>query len=166
MERLTTLMFCGGLMLLCYIIILGFIFCDLQAGIRKAKKRGEYRTSDGYKRTIDKIAKYFNMTFALSLIDFLQLALLFFLYHFYSRDIIMAPWFTFLALGYVGFVEIRSIWEPADIKEQKQQEDYKRMLRALISEYGGVEKVLESLAASKKDVDSIIPNNSFNHENR
>lgn len=166
MERLTTLMFCGGLMLLCYIIILGFIFCDLQAGIRKAKKRGEYRTSDGYKRTIDKIAKYFNMTFALSLIDFLQLALLFFLYHFYNRDIIMAPWFTFLALGYVGFVEIRSIWEPADIKEKKQQEDYKRMLRALISEYGGVEKVLESLAANKKDVDSIIPSENLNYDNR
>lgn len=143
MERLTTLMFCGGLMLLCYIIILGLIFCDLQAGIRKAKKRGEVRTSDGYKRTIAKIAQYFNMTFALSLIDVAQLCMLLFLYHFYQRDIIMIPWFTLLALGYVGFVEVKSIWEPADIKEKKQQQDYRRAIMALIREYGGIDKVLE-----------------------
>ena len=161
MERLTTLMFDGGLMLLCYIIILGLIFCDLQAGIRKAKKRGEFRTSDGYKRTIEKISKYFNMTFALSLIDVVQLALLTFLYHFYGRDIIMVPWFTMLALGYVGFVEIKSIWEPADIKEKKQQQEYRRAVLALIREYGGIEKVLEALTQDKKDFEG---NDIVSHE--
>lgn len=150
MERLTTLMFCGGLMLLCYIIIIGLIFCDLQAGIRKAKKRGEVRTSDGYKRTIAKIAQYFNMTFALSLIDVAQLCMLLFLYHFYQRDIIMIPWFTLLALGYVGFVEVKSIWEPADIKEKKQQQDYRRAIMALIREYGGIDKVLEVIMEDQK----------------
>lgn len=137
-------------MLLCYIIILGLIFCDLQAGIRKAKKRGEVRTSDGYKRTIAKIAQYFNMTFALSLIDVAQLCMLLFLYHFYQRDIIMIPWFTLLALGYVGFVEVKSIWEPADIKEKKQQQDYRRAIMALIREYGGIDKVLEVIMEDQK----------------
>lgn len=151
MERLTTLMFCGAFMLLCYVIILGLIFCDLQAGVRKAKKRGEFRTSDGYKRTIAKIAQYFNMTFALSLIDIVQLALLMFLYHFYGRDIIMVPWFTLLALGYVGFVEVKSIWEPADIKEKKQQQEYRKVILALIREYGGIEKVLDALTKENKD---------------
>lgn len=137
-------------MLLCYIIILGLIFCDLQAGIRKAKRRGEVRTSDGYKRTIAKIAQYFNMTFALSLIDVAQLCMLLFLYHFYQRDIIMIPWFTLLALGYVGFVEVKSIWEPADIKEKKQQQDYRRAIMALIREYGGIDKVLEVIMEDQK----------------
>lgn len=137
-------------MLLCYIIIIGLIFCDLQAGIRKAKKRGEVRTSDGYKRTIAKIAQYFNMTFALSLIDVAQLCMLLFLYHFYQRDIIMIPWFTLLALGYVGFVEVKSIWEPADIKEKKQQQDYRRAIMALIREYGGIDKVLEVIMEDQK----------------
>lgn len=145
MERLTTLMFVGGLILLCYVIILGFIFCDLRAGIRKAKERGEYRTSDGFKRTIEKISKYFNMTFALSLIDVVQIALIFFLYQFYKVDIFMVPWFTFIATGYVGYVEIKSIWEPADIKERKQQQDYRRALMALIHEYGGLDNVLKSM---------------------
>jgi len=138
-------MFVGGLILLCYVIILGFIFCDLRAGIRKAKKRGEYRTSDGFKRTIEKISKYFNMTFALSLIDVVQIALIFFLYQFYKVDIFMVPWFTFIATGYVGYVEIKSIWEPADIKERKQQQDYRRALMALIREYGGLDNVLKSM---------------------
>jgi hypothetical protein len=160
-DRITTLMFDGGLMLLCYIIILGLIFCDLQAGIRKAKKRGEFRTSDGYKRTIAKIAQYFNMTFALSLIDIVQLALLVFLYHFYGRDIIMVPWFTLLALGYVGFVEVKSIWEPANIKEQKQQQEYRKAILALIREYGGVEKVLDALTQDKKDFEG---NDIVSHE--
>ena len=153
MERLTTLMFDGGLMLLCYIIILGFVFCDLRAGIRKAKQRGEYRTSVGYRKTIEKISKYFNMTFVLSLIDVLQIALVFFLYHFYRVDIFMVPWLTFLATGYVGFVEVKSIWEPADIKERKQQEEYRRALMALIHEYGSVDKVLNSVFsdASKEE---------------
>ena len=150
-ERITTLMFDGGLMLLCYIIILGLIFCDLRAGIRKAKQRGEFKTSEGYKRTIEKISKYFNMTFALSLIDVVQLVLLLFLYRFYKVDIIMAPWFTLLALGYVGFVEVKSIWEPADIKEKKQQQEYRKAILALIREYGGIEKVLDALTKDKKD---------------
>ncbi len=159
MERLTTMMFCGAIMLFAYIIILGLIFCDLQAGVRKAKKRGEYRTSDGFKRTIEKIAKYFNMTFALSLIDLFQLALIFFLYHFYTIDIIMIPWFTLIALGYVGYVEIKSIWEPADIKEKKQQQDYRRMVMAMIREYGGIEKVMAVLAEDRKDHqgNNIVP---------
>ena len=150
MERLTTLMFVGALMLLCYVIILGLIFCDLRAGVSKAKKRGEFRTSDGFKRTIEKISKYFNMTFALSLIDVAQLCMLLFLYQFYQRDIIMIPWFTLLALGYVGFVEVKSIWEPADIKEKKQQQDYRRAIMALIREYGGIDKVLEVIMEDQK----------------
>lgn len=144
-------MFCGGLMVFCYIVILVLIFCDLWAGVKKAKKRGEFRTSDGFKRTIEKISKYFNMTFALSIIDVFQLAMFLFLYHFYKIDIVMLPCFTIIALGYVAFVEIRSIWEPADIKEQKQQQDYRRAILALIKEYGGIEKVMTAL--TKEDLD-------------
>lgn len=147
-------------MLFCYIVILVLIFCDLRAGIKKAKKRGEFRTSDGFKRTIEKISKYFNMTFALSIIDVFQLAMFLFLYHFYQIDIVMLPWFTMIALGYVAFVEIRSIWEPADIKEQKQQQDYRRAILALIREYGGIEKVMSALSQEKKDGDG---NNIVTH---
>ena len=163
MERLTTLMFCGGIILLIYIAILILIFCDLRAGIRKAKQRNEYRTSDGYKRTIEKISKYFNMTFALTVIDLLQLSLIMFLFHFYQRDIIMIPWFTLIAFGYICFVEIKSIWEPADIKEKKQMNDYRRMLLSLVREYGGVDKLMEALNNSSREQREPKEETDFNN---
>lgn len=144
-------MICGGIMLLMYIAILALILADLWAGVRKAKKRGEYRTSDGYKRTIDKIARYYNMTFAMSLIDVVQVAIIFFLYYFYEVDIWMIPWFTLFATGYVAWVEVHSIWEPADIKEKKQQQDYTKALLAVIEQYGGAEKVIEMLVSKTKE---------------
>lgn len=144
-------MICGGIMLLMYIAILALILADLWAGVRKAKKRGEYRTSDGYKRTIDKIARYYNMTFAMSLIDVVQVAIIFFLYYFYEVDIWMIPWFTLFATGYVAWVEVHSIWEPADIKEKKQQQDYTKALLAVIEQYGGAEKVIEMLVNKTKE---------------
>jgi hypothetical protein len=151
MDRILTLMICGGIMLLMYIAILALILADLWAGVRKAKKRGEYRTSDGYKRTIDKIARYYNMTFAMSLIDVVQVAIIFFLYYFYEVDIWMIPWFTLFATGYVAWVEVHSIWEPADIKEKKQQQDYTKALLAVIEQYGGAEKVIEMLVSKTKE---------------
>ena len=154
MERLTTLLFCAAIMLLAYIIILGLIFCDLQAGVRKAKKRGDYRDSAGYKRTIDKIARYFNMTFALSLIDVVQIAIIFFLYQFYRIDIVMIPWFTLLALGYVAWVECHSIWEPEDVKERRQQKEYRMALESLLRDYGTVENLVKALNVGKTNDDS------------
>lgn len=150
-NRILTLMICGGIMLLMYITILALILADLVAGVRKAKTRGDYRTSDGYKRTIDKIARYYNMTFAMSLIDVVQVAIIFFLFYFYQVDIWMIPWFTLFATGYVAWVEIHSIWEPADIKEKKQQQDYKKALLAVIEQYGGAEKVIEMLKGRDND---------------
>lgn len=150
-NRILTLMICGGIMLLMYIAILALILADLWAGVRKAKKRGEFRTSDGYKRTIDKIARYYNMTFAMSLIDVVQVAIIFFLYYFYEVDFWMIPWFTLFATGYVAWVEVHSIWEPADIKEKKQQQDYTKALLAVIEQYGGAEKVIEMLVNKTKE---------------
>lgn len=150
-NRILTLLICGGIMLLMYITILALILADLVAGVRKAKSRGDYRTSDGYKRTIDKIARYYNMTFAMSLIDVVQVAIIFFLFYFYQVDIWMIPWFTLFATGYVAWVEIHSIWEPADIKEKKQQQDYKKALLAVIEQYGGAEKVIEMLKGRDND---------------
>ena len=150
-ERITTLMICGGIMLFMYVIILALILADLWAGVRKAKIRGEYRTSDGYKRTIDKIARYYNMTFALSLIDVVQIAIIFFLYYFYKTDIWMIPWFTLFATGYVGWVEVHSIWEPADMKEKAQQNEYTAAILALIKQTGGVEKLVELLQQKGND---------------
>lgn len=157
MDRATTLIFCGILVLILYIIVLGLIFADLWAGVRKAKKRGEFRTSDGYKRTIGKISKYYNMMFAVTLVDAGQVALIFFLHFFYGYDIPMLPLFTFVGAGYIAFVEIRSIREPADIKEKKQQDDFKRMIVNIARDRDHPEQVMsdiiEALNSARNEIE-------------
>lgn len=142
MDRITNIMICGGLVLLFYTTVLSLIFCDLWAGIRKAKKRGEYRTSEGYKRTISKIAKYYNMLLALTAVDIVQISLLFYLHIGYGYDIPMVPWFTLVGTIYIAFVELKSIEEPANLKELKQQEDFKRMMVSLAKDYGHPEEMV------------------------
>ena len=41
-----------------YIVVILAIFFDLLAGIRKAKQRGEFRSSFGFRKTIDQILQY------------------------------------------------------------------------------------------------------------
>lgn len=151
MDNISTIAICGIIVVLLYVIVLGLIFADLWSGIRKARKRDELRTSEAYKRTITKIAKYFNMVFALTLVDAAQIAVIFYLCYCYGYNIPMLPIFTFIGTAYVGFVEIKSITEPANIKEQKQQEDFKRLLMAVIQEKEHPEKIVEALQKLMND---------------
>lgn len=150
-TRIMTLIFCAAVVLLFYVVVLGLIFSDLWAGVRKAKQRNEMRISEAYRRTIAKISQYFNMLFALTLVDVVQLTLIFFLYWFYGIDVVMFPWFTFLGATYVGFVEVKSIGEPSNVKEKKQQEDFKRLLLELAKNEDMREKVINLLQIGKHD---------------
>lgn len=154
MDRITTLIVCGIIVVLFYVIVLGFIFADLWAGVRKAKKRGEYRTSDGYKRTIYKIQKYYNVLLALTLVDVVQLALIFYVHWFYGYDILMLPWFSAVGTIYIGFVEYKSIREPADIKEKKQQDDFRRLVVQMVKDHEHPEEIVKDVMdALSKDKD-------------
>ena len=151
MDRITNIMICGGLVLLFYTTVLSLIFCDLWAGIRKAKKRGEYRTSEGYKRTISKIAKYYNMLLALTAVDIVQISMLFYLHIGYGYDIPMLPLFTLVGTLYIAFVEIKSIREPADIKEKKQQDDFRRMVVSIARDHSDPEKLAQYIMSALND---------------
>lgn len=151
--RIGTLIVCGFVVLLFYIAALGLIFADLWAGVRKAKQRGEYRTSEGYKKTVGKINKYFAMHFAMTLVDAVQISLLYMLYREYAYDIPMLPVFTGLGVLYEAYVEIKSITEPANIKEKKQQEDFKRLLQQVLTEGSMRERLIKMIEDSKMEND-------------
>lgn len=146
--RIGTLIVCGFVVLLFYIVALGLIFADLWSGIRKAKQRGDYRTSEGLKKTVNKINKYFAMHFAMTLVDAVQISLLYMLYREYSYDIPMLPVFMFVSVCYEAYVEITSIIEPADMKEKKQQDDFKRLLQQALSEGSLREKLVKMIEES------------------
>lgn len=133
MDRFLTLIVCGCEMIALWIIALGLIFSDLWSGVRKAKQMGVFRTSEGYKKTIDKIARYFNMLLPLALMDIAINGGIFYLHYFYECDFVMFPWVTAIGTGYIAWVELHSIMEPADIKERKNQQDYLRALKVILA---------------------------------
>lgn len=150
-ERLDTLMWCGAIAIFLYIIVLALIFVDLYCGVGKAKQRGEMRTSEAYKRTVDKINKYFTMLIALTLVDAMFNAVAFYMCHEYGVDMVMLPYFTLLGASYVSFIEIKSITEPSDIKERKQRQDFKRLIKNLAKDKTFMERVMNIVMESEKE---------------
>jgi len=99
-----------------YMLVLLAIAADLWSGVRKAKQNGIARSSYGFKRTIDKIAKYYNVLLALSVVDAMQMASVWYLEVYYSYHIIMFPFITFLGAVGICLIEIKSIYEKAEDK--------------------------------------------------
>lgn len=125
--------------LLCAPII--FILLDLWSGIRKAKRRGEAITSMGWRRTVTKFNKYYNLLLALLAIDFVQLAACYFLVRFNDVSIPMYPWMLTIGDIAVGAIEFKSIYEKAEDKVKKD-----------VSEVG---KLAGAIAANRTDPEAI-----------
>ena len=107
-----------------YIEVFIMIMADLWSGIRKAKARGEVRSSFGYKKTIDKIARYYNALIALSVIDAMQMGGVWYLDCYYGWSVPIFPVVTlFGALG-ISLVELKSIYEKAN---EKVRNEYKEV---------------------------------------
>ena len=79
---------------------------DLISGVRKARQRGEARTSQGFKKTCEKARKYFGPYLVLMCIDLLACV------------IIPAPAFCMLWAAYCIFCEFKSVREKNWQKEE------------------------------------------------
>ena len=97
-----------------------FIALDFWAGIRKAKIRGERITSDGWKRTLYKISKYYNMLIPLMIIDGMQTSGFWYLNTYCDWSAPLFPWLTLDGAIGIGCIEIKSIYGPAGAKESKE----------------------------------------------
>jgi len=106
---------------ICYIADFIAIGVDLIAGVRKAKKAGIARRSEGYKRTVKKVAVYYNCLFAVSVVDVFLLMLVYVMQlkgHWMSVPLF--PVLTLLAGAYIAFVEARSVFEKLEEKERSR----------------------------------------------
>lgn len=118
-------MFCSSaiwiliLILVQYVLVLFAVIADLIAGVRKAKKRGEARRSAAFRRTVDKIARYYNALFALTVIDLMQIGAVFYLR--IAEGFVSLPLFPiFTLIGSIGIalIEVKSIFEKGEEKER------------------------------------------------
>ncbi len=116
-----------------YILVLLAVLSDLWSGVRKAKARHEARTSYGLKRTVEKLAKYYNVMFGLTVTDCMQILGCWYLKMYCDINLPMFPLITLAgALGF-GLIEIKSIYEKAEDK-YKNEAAYMAAMAAKIME--------------------------------
>lgn len=124
MKGLNELFVIGWMLFGIYLGLFLMILADLWSGVRKAKRRGEMRSSYGYKRTIDKIARYYNALIALTVIDAMQMAGIWYLTVYYGWTVPIFPIVTLIGAIGMCAVEMKSIYEKAD---EKVKSDYKEV---------------------------------------
>ena len=141
--QLTALLFVLTGMMVTPII---FIALDFWAGIRKAKKRGEKIMSNKMKRTMDKVSRYYNAILAMLVVDAIQMAGFVYWYLYFGGTAYTFPVFTLAAILFVAAVEIKSIYEPADAKEAKEQSDVKELALAIAAHKDDVKEIAQIIA--------------------
>lgn len=123
-----------------------FVGLDFWAGIRKARKRGEQIFSDKMKRTVDKISRYYNAILAMLVVDCIQMSAFIFLYLYYGWTAYTLPVFTLAAVLFVAGIEVKSIWEPADVKEQREMKEITTLAKAIAEHKSDPKEIAEAIA--------------------
>lgn len=147
-EQLIVLLFVTTGMLLTPLI---FIALDYWSGIRKAKKRGEKIRSDKMKRTVDKVARYYNAILAMVVLDVIQISAFVFLHIYNDWSAYTFPLFTFIAVMFVAAIEIKSIIEPADAKERREMRDVAELAKAITAHKSDPKEIAEAIAEYLSD---------------
>ena len=142
-EQLIVLLFVVVGMLMTPLI---FIALDYWAGVRKAKQIGEPIRSDKMKRTADKIARYYNCILAMVVLDIIQITAFIFLYLYNGWDAYTFPFFTLIAVLFVAAIEIKSIYEPADVKERRQLKEVTELAKAIAQHKSDPAEIAEAIA--------------------
>jgi len=131
MKGLDSIIIVLWVILVFYVSDLFLVICDLWSGIRKAKKRGEVRSSYMLKKTVDKLARYYNMLFAVTLVDCIQMAIVYIMDNYYGYGVPLLPIFTAIGSIFIGIIEVKSIYEKA---EDKIKIEYEQAAK-LVSEF-------------------------------
>lgn len=128
-----------------YLCVFGAIAMDLWSGVRKAKKRHEMRASQGYKRTVDKIARYYNMLLVVSIMDSLLIV---------SQAHIFCglpclPYLSIIGALFLCFIELKSIFEKAEDKTKFAESAL--LAGKIIANKDDLKKLVEELTNKKQE---------------
>ncbi|WP_185226108.1 phage holin family protein [Chryseobacterium indologenes] len=94
------------------------VMADLWSGVRKAKKNGVARSSYGFKRTVEKLGRYYNVMFALMIVDSMHMTCIWYLNEFHHYNLIFFPFITLLGSIGLSLIELKSIYEKAEDKQR------------------------------------------------
>lgn len=99
-----------------YCEVLLVVGADLYSGIMKAKRNGVMRSSYGFRRTVEKLSRYFNVLIVLTVVDAMQMTAVWYHDEFYSISLPFFPFLTLLGAIGLSLIEFRSIYEKAEDK--------------------------------------------------
>ena len=122
------------------------IALDFWAGIRKAHARGDRIRSDKMQRTIQKLSRYYNAILSMLVLDGVQIAGFVFLHIFNGWTLYTFPLFTMLAVLFLACIEIKSIWEPADVKESREMKEVSELAKASVAHRSDPRELAEAIA--------------------
>lgn len=117
-----------------YLTVLVFVALDLWSGIRKAKRRGEFRSSRGFRRTVEKVCKYYNMLIVVSVIDCLLILAAWEFNFQINSHLPTIPICTFIGAIFIGFIELKSIYEKNEEKEKAKMIEAAELLAKIIKD--------------------------------
>ena len=132
-----------------YVWVLLSAMLDLWAGIRKAKKRGVYRSSKKLRRTVEKLSFYYNVMLALTFVDALLVFGLALLY----VNVPRIPYLTFIGALGVGVIEFKSIMEKAEDKQKADVADAMSTLAGILTKEELKELLFKLASGNKAEVE-------------
>lgn len=147
-----------------YMMVLVMILADLWSGVAKAKKKGVIRSSYGFRRTVEKTARYFNLLLALTVIDAMQVASIWYLETFYNKVIPMFPFITLLGAIGVCLIELKSIYEKSDDKVRFDQVG--GLAQGIIKNKDDYEEIIKIVANYMKSEPPKVQNTTITIEQK
>lgn len=127
-----------------YFLVLAAAAADLASGLRKARRRGETTRSRALRRTVDKLARYYNVLIVLTVVDAMQITAAVFLRTVESYDVPTIPIFTLIGSLGMAFIEVKSIFEKGDDKEKQQLAELVSLLE-VIADNDRLKRIIEKL---------------------
>lgn len=127
-----------------YILVFAMILADLWSGVSKAKRRGIVRSSYGFRKTVEKTGRYFNVLIALTFIDSMQVMLIWYLDTYYEKIIPAFPFITLIGAIGISMIEVKSIYEKAE--DKKRFDDVGELVGKILVNKNDLEEVVKSLS--------------------
>lgn len=131
-----------------YVLVFFVVMLDLVSGLGKAKRRGKLRSSYALRKTVDKLVRYFSMLLVITAIDAVQMLAVSQWDLATGHHVPILPFLTFLAAMFVGFIELKSIYENSEEKERARIEDAAEDIGKVLAKFP---EVLEELKRYKQD---------------
>lgn len=127
-----------------YFLVLAAAAADLASGLRKALRRGETTRSRALRRTVDKLARYYNVLIVLTVVDAMQITAAVFLRTVEGYEVPTIPVFTLIGSLGMAFIEVKSIFEKGDDKEKQQLAELVSLLET-IADNDRLKRIIEKL---------------------